>query len=266
MPPETNEIILCTEVFDVMLLSQEKLVALSFPKGNCRLPQYELPRLEPFKRITLWFDNDVHSWQQAKLFALKLNDKRCSFIRPKADQPSPTKAFPKHSLKGILKTREPIKHESIATFNQLREEVFEEFRQADQVKGLKWKRFPKLTKILQGHRRGELTILTGPTGCGKTTFVSEYALDLAMQGTSTLWGSFEISNVRLLKTTLTQVLYKIQFMQQLVAVCRFFMKHGDHPQICKSILSPYERKRDVERNTTVKKPRYELSDSTYNIR
>ena len=34
MPPETNEIILCTEVFDVMLLSQEKLVALSFPKGN----------------------------------------------------------------------------------------------------------------------------------------------------------------------------------------------------------------------------------------
>ena len=34
MPPETNEIILCTEVFDVMLLSQEKLVALSFPKGK----------------------------------------------------------------------------------------------------------------------------------------------------------------------------------------------------------------------------------------
>ena len=29
---------------------------------------------------------------------------------------------------------------------------------------MKWKRFPKLTKILQGHRRGELTVLTGPTG------------------------------------------------------------------------------------------------------
>lgn len=46
---------------------------------------------------------------------------------------------------------------------------------------MKWKRFPTLTKILKGHRRGELTVITGPTGSGKTTFISEYSLDLAMQ-------------------------------------------------------------------------------------
>ena len=112
VPPETTEIILCANVFDVMLLSQARpaLVALSLPKGefqfivldpcrrlndilaschqltmlffsrlpgNCRLPQHELPQLEVFKRVTIWFDNDVQSWQQAKLFAQKLNDKRC---------------------------------------------------------------------------------------------------------------------------------------------------------------------------------------------
>lgn len=44
----------------------------------------------------------------------------------------------------------------------------------------------------------------GPTGSGKTTFISEYALDLCMQGVCTLWGSFEISNIRLAKIMLTQ--------------------------------------------------------------
>lgn len=44
----------------------------------------------------------------------------------------------------------------------------------------------------------------GPTGSGKTTFISEVALDLCMQGVNTLWGSFEINNVRLAKIMLTQ--------------------------------------------------------------
>lgn len=47
-------------------------------------------------------------------------------------------------------------------------------------------------------------IFAGPTGSGKTTFISEYALDLCMQGVNTLWGSFEIKNVRLAKIILTQ--------------------------------------------------------------
>ena len=49
---------------------------------------------------------------------------------------------------------------------------------------MKWKRFVALNKLLQGHRRGELTVFTGPTGSGKTTFMSEYSLDLCSQGVS----------------------------------------------------------------------------------
>lgn len=41
-------------------------------------------------------------------------------------------------------------------------------------------------------------------GCGKTTFMSDYSLDLAMQGVNTLWGSFEIRNTRLATTLLRQ--------------------------------------------------------------
>lgn len=73
------------------------------------------------------------------------------------------------------------------------------------MQGVKWKRYPALNRILRGHRKGELTVLTGPTGCGKTTFMSEYSLDLAMQGVNTLWGSFEIRNARLARTMLQQM-------------------------------------------------------------
>ena len=44
----------------------------------------------------------------------------------------------------------------------------------------------------------------GRTGSGKTTFMSEYSLDLCMQGVSTLWGSFEVQNVRLVRMMLKQ--------------------------------------------------------------
>ena len=45
-----------------------------------------------------------------------------------------------------------------------------------------WQRYPILNDLLKGHRRGELTVFTGPTGSGKTTFISDYSLDLALQG------------------------------------------------------------------------------------
>jgi twinkle protein len=69
-----------------------------------------------------------------------------------------------------------------------------------------------LNNVLKGHRPGELTILTGPTGSGKTTFLSEYSLDLSIQGLTTLWGSFEIQNHRLAKMMMTQYAGLVKFL------------------------------------------------------
>lgn len=64
--------------------------------------------------------------------------------------------------------------------------------------------FPRVTKIIKGLRRGELTVITGPTGSGKTTILSQLSLDLAEGGLNTLWGSFEIKNTRLMHKMLQQ--------------------------------------------------------------
>ncbi|NXG17406.1 PEO1 protein, partial [Grallaria varia] len=201
-----TELVLTGWELDALALHQAAGVAsLALPRGATCLPPALLPYLEQFKRITLWLGEDLRSWEAAKLFARKLSLKRCSLVRPGNLQPRPLEALNQGlNFTKILRAALPASHKSIISFRQLREEVFGELANTEQVAGIKWMRFPELNKLLKGHRRGELTVFTGPTGSGKTTFISEYALDLCMQGVCTLWGSFEINNIRLAKIMLTQ--------------------------------------------------------------
>jgi len=97
-----------------------------------------------------------------------------------------------------------MSHNRILTFKDLRSDLFNELMNAKMNAGVPFTRFPALNEYLKGHRRGELTVFTGATGSGKTTFLSELSLDLCLQGVKTLWGSFEIRNVRLLNTLMHQ--------------------------------------------------------------
>lgn len=179
---------------------------ICLPHGQQNLPQEVLPLFEEYEDLILWFDNDNVSWGNAKMFAKKLSETRCSFIRPLENQPAPYNCLMEgYDILKIVKNAQPVSHSSIVTFANLREDVLTELYNSDKVSGVKWERFPALNAILKGHRRGELTILTGPTGSGKTTFMSEYSLDLACNGVTTLWGSFEIRNQRLAKTMMTQM-------------------------------------------------------------
>lgn len=172
------------------------------PYGISALPQTVLPSLEKYNKITLWLGPDAAAAHAAATFAKKLGEKRCHVVRPcegHAMDRSPGEA------RIVILDAKPVRHDSITTFARLRQDVLAELSDTDRSQGVKWRRFPSLSKILKGHRRGELTVLTGPTGCGKTTFASEYSLDLVQQGVNTLWGSFEIRNARLAKTMLQQM-------------------------------------------------------------
>ena len=88
----------------------------------------------------------------------------------------------KRTIGQILKeSMKPVAHEFITTFDSLRQDVFLEMAHFEQMEGTKWKRFEGLNEPLRGFRRGELTVFTGRTGTGKTTFLSEYSIDLVTQ-------------------------------------------------------------------------------------
>ncbi|CAG06554.1 unnamed protein product, partial [Tetraodon nigroviridis] len=201
-----TEVVLTGHELDTMAVSQASgLPSVALPRGLSCLPPILLPYLEQFKRVTLWLGGDIRSWEASKIFSRKLGLRRCSLVRPGEYRPCPLEALAAgKNLGHIIKSSIPAAHKSIVSFKQLRDDVYGELVNTDQVAGVRWVRFPELTRILKGHRKGELTVFTGPTGSGKTTFISEVALDLCMQGVNTLWGSFEINNVRLAKIMLTQ--------------------------------------------------------------
>ncbi|SBS97715.1 POM1 [Plasmodium ovale curtisi] len=108
------------------------------------------------------------------------------------------------SLRFFIENSEKVKHSQILNFNDLRQNILEELKYPDRINGIKSKTIPSLNKFLYGLRMGELSIWTGATGVGKTTLLSQLSLDYCIQGVSTLWGSFEINNIKLGKVMLNQ--------------------------------------------------------------
>jgi twinkle protein len=204
---QPSKAVVVLNILDLLALTTTRINAtfICLPYGLKFLPQECLPILDQFSEVTLWFNYNTAGWDVARNFAKKLDEKRCKFVRPTAAHPTPYKALVSNiDIKGIFSKSTSILHKAITTFSSLRQDVLSDLQNIDKVQGVKWKRYPALNKYLKGHRKGELTILTGPTGCGKTTFMSEYSLDLATQGVNTLWGSFEIRNTRLATTLLRQ--------------------------------------------------------------
>lgn len=104
----------------------------------------------------------MRSWEASKIFSRKLGLKRCSLVRPGEFQPCPLEAlFQGRNLARIVKASIPAAHKSIVSFRQLREDVYGELANTEQVAGVKWTRFPELNRIMKGHRKGELTVFTG---------------------------------------------------------------------------------------------------------
>ncbi|NXO05570.1 PEO1 protein, partial [Rhinopomastus cyanomelas] len=148
-----TELVLTGWELDALALHQATGVAsLALPRGATCLPPALLPYLEQFRRITLWLGEDLRSWEAAKLFARKLNLKRCSLVRPGDLQPRPLEALNRGlNLTKILRAALPASHKSIVSFRQLHEKVFGELVNTEQVTGVKWTRFPELNKLLKGH-------------------------------------------------------------------------------------------------------------------
>lgn len=158
-----SEVVLTGHELDTLAVSQATgLPSVALPRGVSCLPPILLPYLEQFKRVTLWLGGDIRSWEASKIFSRKLGLRRCSLVRPGEYRPCPVEALAEgKNLSRIIKASIPAAHKSIVSFKQLREDVYGELVNTEQVAGVKWTRFPELNRILKGHRKGELTVFTG---------------------------------------------------------------------------------------------------------
>jgi twinkle protein len=235
VPDDCKEVVLTEGEYDAMAVSQATgRPAISLPNGCRSLPVQVLPLLERFEKIYLWMDNDAPGQEGAEKFAKKLGLNR-SYIVHCHDAKDANDALLKGlDMNDVLNNASLVPHDRILTFQDLRSEVLHELLQPELYSGVPIPSLPLFTKTIKGFRRGELTVLTGPTGSGKvrcnialenyvevitnffafsplnwfstsqTTFLGQVSLDLAEQGINVLWGSFEIKNTRLLHKLLKQ--------------------------------------------------------------
>ncbi|KAF2352753.1 P-loop containing nucleoside triphosphate hydrolase [Trinorchestia longiramus] len=118
---------------------------------------------------------------------------------------TPLHQLQKHEIQARLLSRERLRpNASVLAVADLRDQIYHRLKHPCEVRGVPWRRFPDLQRLLLGHRPGEVTVLSGSTGAGKTTFLAEYSLDLTQQGVTTLWASLEVSKERLCEVLLQQ--------------------------------------------------------------
>ncbi|TRY62956.1 hypothetical protein TCAL_13733, partial [Tigriopus californicus] len=200
-----KSIVLVSNILDaVVIRARTKVYPVALAEGFSCLPPDLLAFFEEFDHIKIWFPNERSAFEAGLAFARKLGDKRCFLMN--RDIGSPLLCLKKReNVDSILQKQvRPCCHEFITTFEALREDVFMEMAHQNEIEGIKFRRFEPLNEIMRGFRRGELSVFSGKTGTGKTTFMSEYSLDLCAQGVNTLWGSFEVKNTRLAKMQLKQ--------------------------------------------------------------
>lgn len=75
--------VLVPNISDFLILLSAKITQnlVCLPNGVNNLSQYVLPTLERFKKLILWFGDDLKSLDSARQFSKKLGEKRCFFVR-----------------------------------------------------------------------------------------------------------------------------------------------------------------------------------------
>ncbi|GMT31752.1 hypothetical protein PFISCL1PPCAC_23049, partial [Pristionchus fissidentatus] len=180
------------------------MLTVSLPKGEL-VDEQVIPYLEDFDTIILWFPH--RHLEYARDYATMLNASRCFLIK---NQDRPIELLRQNRGREIplIITQEAIQIRSrgFRSMIDVREDIKQEIiNSKPRMQGMaQWKRFDALNRYLMGFRSGELTVLTGATGVGKTTFLCEYALDLFSQGVRTLFCSFEMSDEHILRWMLVQ--------------------------------------------------------------
>jgi twinkle protein len=82
-----------------------------------------------------------------------------------------------YDLTEIIKSSKTLSQRSILTISDMKDKLLNRIMHADELLGVKSQYFNFFNKTLGGLRKGELTLVTGASGSGKTTFLSQLSID-----------------------------------------------------------------------------------------
>ena len=171
VPDDASEIVLTEGEYDAMAVHLATgRPAVSLPNGCRSLPVQVLPLLERFKKIYLWMDNDQPGREGAEKFAKKLGMNRTYIVQcQEAKDANDALLRGDINMNKVLDSATLLQHDRIITFKDLREDVLLELLEPEQYTGTSIPSLPRFSNIIKGFRRGEMTVLTGPTGSGKAS-------------------------------------------------------------------------------------------------
>jgi len=156
------------------------------------------PQLEACEDIVIIYDNDDAGRKGAISLADKLGNHRVRIGEWPKDVKDANEALQKYGkafdVNSHIDAAKPSGGDSVVRIAELRE-AYKKSLRGNNPRGITtgW---TDLDNIMGGVRDGEVTLVTGDTSSGKSTFASQWALQMAKQGMRTLVCPFEMGAQR----------------------------------------------------------------------
>lgn len=191
-----ERLIICEGEYDCMALHQygvRDVVSVPSGAGNFDWVENEWDYLDTFSKVVLCFDNDSAGTTKARELVAKIGNWKCkSAVFPFKDaNECLIKGVTKDKITQAIDFAKEFPPAMLAKPSDFSDEIKEAFRNPENLSGIKTA-WPKLTKVLGGWRKEELTVWTGRSGAGKSTILNQVVLHLAGEGVNSCIASLEM--------------------------------------------------------------------------
>lgn len=199
LPAQERKVFVCEGETDAMAMVQmgyERTVASTAGAGSWS--EDWLSYLEPATTIYLVYDADEAGNLGATKAATTLGKYRCRRVTPPLHDVAECLAagFDREELDKAIAQAQPYGLDDIKTVAQLADELRElKNSEAPRGESTGWN---SVDEVLGGIRPGEMTVVTGDSGSGKSTWTAALALNQAQRGIPVLIAPFEQTAVEVL--------------------------------------------------------------------